>query len=528
MSTESISFAHAVNAVQEINRVLVDQLVSPEVASRLNSQKDDFRAFDEGHFFEIVCDIPSDLDDTQCICARTYFKEMCIILIYLEGIFYCVLGDSKEEQPLLDVEFPDISQEGRGLLLALNDKHTPKHNYLPQWRKLSLWEACSTKEIVSSPPRLISLSAPSYQQTYCILTKESAESHTDDSFRNVLFRFGSWCYNGEIELIPQLSIHDIPHVIPTLRIQQHKLSFLSDISELREDCVFTDPLLYTADLNAKMEKEILSVESIISDMNLVDDDTDSYFFEFTLALNRDTQLHRNDVDLIATKSHHSNGLVVCHIYFDGAFYVAISGRSGDQLLLDSHFPCVVGHGIGEKLKSYPTGLPGWSEVRKLSLWKNASSALDTEEGNQDLGDHIHTNDRDDIGQEIFFENDLSVEDENHDKANEKVYHVMHSEEKSAKEHFYLKTLNDGDACERGKTSKSNPDTTKEDHLKGEKVRSDRIFTFHSSRKGKRNLGVFHHLAPLQKVSMLEDAMKENRSSLESSPPWDANGRPIER
>ena len=205
----------------------------------------------------------------------------------------------------------------------------------------------------------MSLSVPCYQQTYCILKKQSSDANTDASVRNVLFRFGSWCYNGEIELIPQLSIHDIPHVIPTLRIQQHKLSFMSDIAALREDCIFTDPLLYIADLSTKMENEILSVENTIADINFDDNDTDSSFFEFALAMNRDTYLHRNDIDLVATKSHHPNGLVVFHIYFDGALYVSIRERSGDQTLLDSHFPCVVGHGQGKQLKSYPTGLPGW-------------------------------------------------------------------------------------------------------------------------------------------------------------------------
>jgi hypothetical protein len=499
VSCESVSFASAVNAVQEINRVLTYQLVTAGVASRLHLQKDDCGAFDQGHFFEMVCDIPSNMDDTQCICAKTYFKEICVIIIYLEGIFYCILGDATEEQPLLDVDFPDISQEGRGLLLALNDRVSPtkKQNELPQWRKLSLWQACSTKEKLSSPPRLMSLSVPCYQQTYCILKKQSSDANTDASVRNVLFRFGSWCYNGEIELIPQLSIHDIPHVIPTLRIQQHKLSFMSDIAALREDCIFTDPLLYIADLSTKMENEILSVENTIADINFDDNDTDSSFFEFALAMNRDTYLHRNDIDLVATKSHHPNGLVVFHIYFDGAFYVSIRERSGDQTLLDSHFPCVVGHGQGKQLKSYPTGLPGWPEVRKLSLWRNTPSPSEATQGKKGPSNSMHSEGTSQV----------------------------------PVEHFHLKTTNSGDTCEREILFKSNPNIIEEDNEKGSvKIQSGRTFTFRSSREKRKNLGAFHHLAPLQKASILEDAMKVNcstlKSSEESSPPWDENGRPI--
>ena len=39
---------------------------------------------------------------------------------------------------------------------------------------------------------------------------------------DVLFRFGSWCYAGRVQLTPTLTLSDIPFVIPALRMQQSR------------------------------------------------------------------------------------------------------------------------------------------------------------------------------------------------------------------------------------------------------------------------------------------------------------------
>ena len=46
-------------------------------------------------------------------------------------------------------------------------------------------------------------------------------------------RFGSWCYSGTVQLTPTLSLADIPHVIPALRMQQTKLDFMCDVAQVR-------------------------------------------------------------------------------------------------------------------------------------------------------------------------------------------------------------------------------------------------------------------------------------------------------
>lgn len=45
-------------------------------------------------------------------------------------------------------------------------------------------------------------------------------------------RFGSWCYSGTVQLTPTLALVDIPHVIPALRMQQSKLDFMCDVTQV--------------------------------------------------------------------------------------------------------------------------------------------------------------------------------------------------------------------------------------------------------------------------------------------------------
>lgn len=53
-------------------------------------------------------------------------------------------------------------------------------------------------------------------------------------------RFGSWCYSGTVQLTPTLSLADIPHVIPALRMQQTKLDFMCDVAQVRPPFCVTE------------------------------------------------------------------------------------------------------------------------------------------------------------------------------------------------------------------------------------------------------------------------------------------------
>jgi len=322
------------------------------------------------HYFELVTQsLPEHMSAIDFFCAKTYRRGKCMVLFYLEGVFYCqILGNEKEQPLLLDIKFPDIHHEGKGLILKLNDRNELIDGIL--WKKLSLWETVPKKSSVMEQitsnidnTGTLSLASDTYGQCYIIMKPNK----TDASIRDALFQFGSWNYSGEVQLLPELGLEDIEHVIPALRAQQHKLSFLCHSSDMPVKHIFTEPLQYVTKINALMEQEILSVESNIEKIN-VDEDAENLFFEFQTVPHFETIIDKRKIDCIASKSYRASGLVVMTVYFRGTFYVFLATGKDNLQLLDSSFPSII-PSVGYNIKTYPSGIEGWPNLRKLSLWK---------------------------------------------------------------------------------------------------------------------------------------------------------------
>lgn len=401
---EESTFGAILQVHKKALEFIVDEVSSPAIIQKIEEITEDWLNHSHGHFLELVANIPSEMDDVQCICSKIYAKGICFIIIYFEGIFYCILQDATEDQPILDVRFPDVSQEGDGVTLGLYNGDVENKSTLV-WRKLSLWQCmpspivCYSKMISQEEIPMLekteNLSAPTYQQAYCVL---KAPTSFKDNFserslsnRDVLFRFGSWCYSGEVELVPDLALDDIPFVLPVLRFHQTDLNFLCDASSMPNDSIFTRPLSQIYNINEVMQSEILLVEDIIRDLMsksdeysnqnpkswLVDVSPNEVFFEFSVVPNASSIFFQSNVELIITKSYHPNGLVSMSLYFDGSYYMFLSDdENKEQSLLDSDFPSVI-QGRGHQLKTYPSGLPSWPELRKLSIWQNADATVDS-------------------------------------------------------------------------------------------------------------------------------------------------------
>lgn len=354
----------------------VCRFISSEIASDLvlDMMEEEMMKGDEQlgceHYFELVTQIlPKELSSIDFLCAKTYHRGECLALFYLEGVFYCqILRGEKEKTLLPDIKFPGIHQEGKGLTLKLNDRNEQIEGIL--WRKLSLWQTVPKKNSVIEhiPTHIdsngtVSLASDTYGQCYIIMEPNKA----DASIRDVLFRFGSWNYCGEVQLLPELGLEDIEHVIPVLRVQQHKLSFLCHSSDMPVKNIFTEPLKYITNINALTEQEILSVERNIERINL-DEDPENLFFEFETVPHFETIIEKSKIDCIACKSYRASGLVVMTVYFKGTFYVFLASGKENLQLLDSSFPSII-PSVGYNLKTYPSGIEGWSNLRKLSLWK---------------------------------------------------------------------------------------------------------------------------------------------------------------
>mmetsp|Transcript_26098 Transcript_26098/g.82832 ORF Transcript_26098/g.82832 Transcript_26098/m.82832 type:complete len:652 (-) Transcript_26098:321-2276(-) len=83
--------------------------------------------------------------DVELMASKTYFKGVVVITIFFEGSFYVTLSPSVDDQPLLDMSFPDVESKGRALQLA-----TYKH---PEYKKLMLWQ--STRSVWETANRAV-------------------------------------------------------------------------------------------------------------------------------------------------------------------------------------------------------------------------------------------------------------------------------------------------------------------------------------------------------------------------------------
>ena len=63
------------------------------------------------------------------------------------------------------------------------------------------------------------------QQIY--LVRHPKHLDTGSTAREVLFRFGNWCYGGEVALgVDALHLGDVPDLLPALQRQQGRLQYL--------------------------------------------------------------------------------------------------------------------------------------------------------------------------------------------------------------------------------------------------------------------------------------------------------------
>ena len=132
-----------------------------------------------------------------------------------------ILQDGTGDQPLLDVRFPDLTDHLQGLQLHSYDSEHNDSTY----SKWLLWQALPTSGSKSSVPKTLQvqckdISGAGYTQTFLI---RKTHAGSGNNLREVLFRFGNWCYNGHVDLGRRLELRDIPIIIPLLRRQQSAL-----------------------------------------------------------------------------------------------------------------------------------------------------------------------------------------------------------------------------------------------------------------------------------------------------------------
>ena len=399
-------FLKPLQYAQEAQDFIAEQLISQEVNDVMERMEKMYTWMDDDNtksYFELTADKSNDntrdiMDDIQCICSKTYARGLVFITMYFEDTFYVSVSDGSGDQPLLDVRFPDVSNQGEGVMLR-DYGDSPKEG-MGMWTKLTLWQSLAAdvklQQIIKPKTmKTKNLSSKAYIQSYCVLKNKGGDGGSEQgSFRTALFRFGSWCYSGRVQLTPKIALVDLPHVIPALRMQQSRLEFLCDVSQMPGRSPFVKPLEFAMKIAPVMESEVVNAEGVLnnlverlSSMGLGDsisqwlegDPTDS-FFEFQFADDKESQAAHKDVEIMCSKCYDPNGIVTISIYFEGTYYLTLLEGGGEQPLLDSKFPNVSGKGRGYQIRAYDNGVDGWKSLRKVSVWQTSAAMQKEMEG----------------------------------------------------------------------------------------------------------------------------------------------------
>jgi len=404
----SNQFHVSLNEMEWARNFVVSELSSDSISSSMAKLATKHSWIDDDKsstYFELIGDACSRFTDILFIASRTHAQGLCFITIYFEGTIYVVLEDSESHsQPLIDINFPDISRSGEGATLALYDDVNGKGHNGP-WMKLSIWQVLSIDDndtahqdqhieeedevqiqpnvdetqdvgIVEQPPTKDLSCEDSYVQSYIILKG-------DGDVRNVCFRFGNWCYQGSVELISNISLSDIPFVIPSLRVQQCKLDFVSDISSLPSSNPFALAIAHATKKQSLMQNQAVeSLNDLLSaGHDWLEGKSSDTFFEFEFCKHNVL----DNVDVLAIKSYTPNGIISISLYYVGNWYLILDEGKDDLPLLDSKFPDVSSKGQEHDIHSFPSGIDDWPELRKLSVCCSSNKPVTTTEPSDDTG-----------------------------------------------------------------------------------------------------------------------------------------------
>ena len=211
-------------------------------------------------------------------------------------------------------------------------------------------------------------------------TNES--ENMSESTRPAFFRFGGWCYGGNVVVrhgVGEMSLSSLVDVLPTLGEQQRQMSFSTELERLPEASRQYSALKRLQQASEYLLEQLQAAENELNKLKKflekrgqqawVDDESRNVYFELQLSTEGAAPLAC--VEVAASKIHVS-GVLLSTMYFGGTLYATVSsGSTGENALLDSSFPDVTTKGRG-----YTIGATPHSYYKKFAVWEgNVSGNL---------------------------------------------------------------------------------------------------------------------------------------------------------
>lgn len=372
---ESNSFRLPLHELERAQSFVASELSSAGISNdikKLSWAKSD----DDDVYFELVGDTSRLFPDILFTCSTVHSNDgRAFFYIYFEGVILTMIRNYSDKCCILnDLNVSNFTGCSDGSTLAMYSGNC--------WMKLSIFKANQRKPDKSPtpPPPLLDCrpktfhkgltSDSSYVQSYIIL-KAAGNKKKE---REVMFRFGSWCYSGKVDLSQaHICLQDVPALIREVRLAQPNLNFVGDVSTLADTNRFFKPMQrMTRILPTFLEEEAASCEDYLRQIMGEEISENDYFFEF--ACEKDS-MASNDfeaVELVCNKIYNGTGVIAISIYHSGNWCLKFEDGSSENPLLDSKFPDLSKKRNGIQLKTYQVGCGSLTEFRSLSLWQVAS------------------------------------------------------------------------------------------------------------------------------------------------------------
>ena len=280
--TQSSAFKRPIEELTRARTLVLSEISSTRVVSEM--ARHDWIDESPAVYFELVGDVAKLFEGVLFIANRQHTNGLEVISMFYEGSLVVVVRDGTGDQPLLNVHYPTIPPshvEGRGATLATYEGVSKR-----TWMRLGVFELLDQP---SPAEASMDLSNGSYTQSYCILKSQRPDTE-------VMFRFGSWLYSGDVELPNGVTLGSIPEAVVSMRVQQSKLAFVGDASSVSKSNRFANCLEHARDVLDFAESLVMESQDAISDLatNAKWIVTGDCFFKFTCCSGGD-----NNMDSVA-------------------------------------------------------------------------------------------------------------------------------------------------------------------------------------------------------------------------------------